>query len=73
VLDGLPAHGPTSQNQHNRTGGDNADAHLKRQIQGREVGAMTNRRLDFGTWEQVYCGELAGRRRKRVVVKSIGE
>ena len=65
---------PISQYQHNRTGEDNADAHLKRTIMGREVViAITNGKLDFGPWEQVYYGEFDGRRRKRVLVKIIGE
>jgi secondary thiamine-phosphate synthase enzyme len=60
--------------QHNDTGEDNADAHLKRQIMGREVVvAVTNGRLDFGPWEQIFYGEFDGRRRKRVLVKIIGE
>ena len=60
--------------QHNETGEDNADAHLKRQIMGREVlVAITNGRLDFGPWEQIFYGEFDGRRRKRVLVKIIGE
>jgi secondary thiamine-phosphate synthase enzyme len=60
--------------QHNETGEDNADAHLKRQIMGREVVvAITNGRLDFGPWEQLFYGEFDGRRRKRVLVKIIGE
>ena len=59
---------------HNRTGEDNADAHMKRQIMGREVVvAITNGRLDFGPWEQIFYGEFDGRRRKRVLVKIIGE
>ena len=59
---------------HNRTGEDNADAHLKRQIMGREVVvAITKRKLDFGPWEQIFYGEFDGRRRKRVLVKIIGE
>jgi secondary thiamine-phosphate synthase enzyme len=59
---------------HNRTGEDNADAHLKRRIMGREVVvAVTNGRLDFGTWERIFYGEFDGRRRKRVLVKIIGE
>jgi len=59
---------------HNRTGEDNADAHLKRQIMGREVVvAVTNGRLDFGTWEQIFYGEFDGLRRKRILVKIIGE
>ena len=60
--------------QHNETGEDNADAHLKRQVMGREVVvAVTNGRLDFGPWEQIFYGEFDGRRRKRVLVKIIGE
>ena len=59
---------------HNRTGEDNADAHLKRQVMGREVVvAVTNGKLDFGTWEQIFYGEFDGRRDKRVLVKIIGE
>jgi secondary thiamine-phosphate synthase enzyme len=59
---------------HNRTGEDNADAHLKRQVMGREVVvAVTAGRLDFGPWEQIFYGEFDGRRRKRVLVKIIGE
>jgi len=73
-LEGLAPHSPVSQYQHNRTGEDNADAHLKRQIMGREVVvAITNGRLDFGPWEQIFYGEFDGRRRKRVLVKIIGE
>ena len=73
-LQELAPHEPTSQYQHNRTGEDNADAHLKRQIMGREVTvAVTEGRLDFGTWEQIFYGEFDGRRRKRVLVKIIGE
>ena len=60
--------------QHNRTGEDNADAHLKRQIMGREVVvAITEGKLDFGPWEQIFYGEFDGRRPKRVLVKVIGE
>jgi secondary thiamine-phosphate synthase enzyme len=60
--------------QHNRTGEDNADAHLKRQVMGREVViAITNGRLDFGPWEQVFYGEFDGNRPKRVLIKVIGE
>ena len=67
-------HDPVSQYQHNRTGEDNADAHIKRQVMGREVVvAITEGRLDFGTWEQIFYGEFEGRRRKRVLVKIIGE
>ena len=63
-----------SQYHHNRTGEDNADAHLKRQIMGREVVvAITEGKLDFGPWEQIFYGEFDGRRRKRVLVKIIGE
>jgi secondary thiamine-phosphate synthase enzyme len=73
-LEQLAPHEPVSHYRHNRTGEDNADAHLKRQIMGREVVvAVTNGRLDFGTWEQVFYGEFDGRRRKRVLVKIIGE
>ena len=73
-LEKLAPHAPTSQYQHNRTGEDNADAHLKRQIMGREVVvAITKGRLDFGPWEQIFYGEFDGRRRKRVLVKIIGE
>ena len=73
-LEELAPHAPTSQYMHNRTGEDNGDAHLKRQIMGREVMvAVTNGRLDFGTWERIFYGEFDGRRRKRVLVKIIGE
>ncbi len=73
-LDNLAPHEPISKYRHNMTGEDNADAHLKRQIMGREVVvAVTNGRLDFGQWEQIYYGEFDGRRRKRVLVKIIGE
>ena len=73
-LEQLAPHEPTSQYQHNRTGEDNADAHLKRQVMGREVVvAITNSRLDFGPWEQIFYGEFDGRRRKRILVKIIGE
>ena len=73
-LEGLAPHEPVSSYLHNRTGEDNADAHLKRQIMGREVVvAVTNGRLDFGPWEQIFYGEFDGRRRKRVLVKIIGE
>jgi len=59
---------------HNRTGEDNADAHLKRQVMGREAAvAVTNGNLDFGPWEQIFYGEFDGMRRKRVLVKIIGE
>lgn len=74
LLEKLAPHEPVSQYQHNRTGEDNADAHLKRTIMGREVVvAITNWKLDFGTWEQIYYGEFDGRRKKRVLVKIIGE
>ena len=73
-LEKLAPHEPTSQYLHNRTGEDNADAHIKRQIMGREVVvAVTEGKLDFGTWEQIFYGEFDGRRRKRVLVKIIGE
>jgi len=73
-LEGLAPHEPTGQYQHNRTGEDNADAHLKRQVMGREVVvAVTDGKLDFGPWEQIFYGEFDGRRRKRVLVKIIGE
>jgi len=73
-LEGLAPHEPVDQYRHNRTGEDNADAHLKRQIMGREVVvAVTNGRLDLGPWEQIFYGEFDGRRRKRVLVKIIGE
>lgn len=73
-LETLAPHAPTSQYQHNRTGEDNADAHLKRQIMGREVVvAITNGELDFGPWEQIFYGEWDGNRRKRVLVKIVGE
>ncbi len=73
-LERLAPHAPTDQYRHNRTGEDNADAHLKRQIMGREVVvAVTGGRLDLGPWEQIFYGEFDGRRRKRVLVKIIGE
>ncbi len=73
-LEKLAPHEPTSQYRHNDTGEDNADAHMKRQVMGREVVvAVTAGRLDFGTWEQIFYGEFDGRRRKRVLVKIIGE
>ena len=73
-LERLAPHEPTSQYHHNLTGEDNADAHLKRQVMGREVVvAVTNGQLDFGPWEQIFYGEFDGRRRKRVLVKIIGE
>src|SRR5881227_499687 len=73
-LEKLAPHAPTSAYRHNRTGEDNADAHLKRQIMGREVVvAITKGKLDFGPWEQIFYGEFDGRRRKRALVKIIGE
>jgi len=73
-LESLAPHEPISKYRHNLTGEDNADAHLKRQIMGREVVvAVTNGRLDFGPWEQIFYGEFDGCRRKRVLVKIIGE
>jgi len=73
-LEGLAPHEPVSGYHHNRTGEDNADAHLKRQVMGREVVvAVTGGKLDFGPWEQIFYGEFDGRRRKRVLVKIIGE
>ena len=73
-LEKLAPHEPVSQYRHNDTGEDNADAHMKRQVMGREVVvAVTNGQLDFGTWEQIFYGEFDGRRRKRVLVKIIGE
>ncbi len=73
-LEELAPHEPISRYQHNRTGEDNGDAHLKRTIMGREVVvAVTNGQLDFGPWEQIFYGEFDGRRRKRVLVKIIGE
>ena len=72
-LEKLAPHAPTSQYHHNRTGEDNADAHMKRQIMGREVVvAITRGKLDFGPWEQIFYGEFDGRRKKRVLVKIIG-
>jgi secondary thiamine-phosphate synthase enzyme len=72
-LERLAPHAPTDQYRHNLTGEDNADAHLKRQVMGREVVvAVTGGRLDFGRWEQIFYGEFDGRRRKRVLVKIIG-
>jgi secondary thiamine-phosphate synthase enzyme len=73
-LEQLAPHEPVAKYHHNRTGEDNADAHLKRQIMGREVVvAVTAGKLDFGPWEQIFYGEFDGRRRKRVLVKIIGE
>ncbi len=74
LLERLAPHEPTSQYWHNRTGEDNADAHLKRQLMGREVVvAVTKGKLDFGPWDQIFYGEFDGRRKKRVLVKIIGE
>lgn len=73
-LEKLAPHEPLSQYLHNRTGEDNGDAHLKRQVMGREVVvAVTGGSLDFGPWEQIFYGEFDGRRRKRILVKIIGE
>lgn len=73
-LEKLAPEKPHSQYDHNRTGEDNADAHLKRQVMGREVVvAVTGGQLDFGPWEQIFYGEFDGRRRKRVLVKIVGE
>jgi secondary thiamine-phosphate synthase enzyme len=73
-LEELAPHAPTSRYRHNRTGEDNGDAHLKRQIMGREVVvAITQGKLHFGPWEQIFYGEFDGRRRKRILVKIIGE
>jgi len=73
-LEQLAPHEPTERYHHNSTGEDNADAHLKRQVMGREVVvAITKGKLDFGPWEQIFYGEFDGRRRKRVLVKVIGE
>ena len=73
-LEKLAPHEPVAQYHHNLTGEDNADAHIKRQVMGREVVvAITGGKLDFGTWEQIFYGEFDGRRKKRVLVKIIGE
>jgi secondary thiamine-phosphate synthase enzyme len=73
-LEALAPHEPVRRYRHNDTGEDNADAHLKRQVMGREViVAVTGGKLDFGPWEQIFYGEFDGRRRKRVLVKIIGE
>ena len=73
-LERLAPHAPTDQYRHNDTGEDNADAHLKRQVMGREVVvAISGGKLDFGPWEQIFYGEFDGRRKKRVLVKIIGE
>ncbi|MDI1496065.1 MAG: hypothetical protein K8823_1373 [Cenarchaeum symbiont of Oopsacas minuta] len=72
-LEHLAPHKPTDLYDHNKTGEDNADAHLKRQIMGREVTvAITHGKLDFGPWEQIFYGEFDGRRQKKVLVKIIG-
>ncbi len=73
-LENLAPHEPLSRYRHNRTGEDNGDAHIKRQFMGREVVvAITKGKLDFGPWEQIFYGEFDGRRRKRVLIKIIGE
>lgn len=73
-LEGLAPHEPLTLYKHNLTGEDNGDAHCKRQVMGREVVvAVTDGKLDFGPWEQIFYGEFDGRRRKRVLVKIIGE
>ncbi|HEY7696262.1 MAG TPA: secondary thiamine-phosphate synthase enzyme YjbQ [Nitrososphaeraceae archaeon] len=73
-LENLAPHSPINQYLHNDTGEDNADAHLKRQIMGREtVVAITNGKLDFGPWEQIFYGEFDGCRNKKVLIKVIGE
>ena len=73
-LEGLAPHEPIDRYRHNRTGEDNGDAHLKRQVMGREVVvAITEGRLDLGPWEQIFYGEFDGRRRKRVLIKIIGD
>ena len=73
-LEQLAPHDPISRYRHNRTGEDNGDAHLKRQIMGREVVvAISGGKLDFRPWEQIFYGEFDGRRKKRVLVKIIGE
>ena len=73
-LENLAPHAPVAQYDHNRTGEDNADAHLKRQVMGREVTvAITDGALDFGTWERIFYGEFDGLRSKKVLIKIIGE
>ena len=73
-LERLAPHEPTSFYRHNLSGEDNGDAHLKRQVMGREVVvAITNGQLDFGPWEQIFYGEFDGRRKKRVLIKIIGD
>lgn len=73
-LENIAPEKPYTQYKHNNTGEDNADAHLKRSVMGREaVVAVTNGKLDFGPWEQIFYGEFDGKRKKRVLVKIIGE
>jgi secondary thiamine-phosphate synthase enzyme len=73
-LEDLAPHNPINQYRHNDTGEDNADAHLKRQIMGREVViAITNGKLDFGPWDQIFYGEFDGQRNKKILIKLIGE
>ncbi len=73
-IEKIAPHEPVNQYRRNDTGEGNADAHIKRQVMGREVVvAVTQGRLDFGTWEQIFYGEFDGRRRKRVLVKIIGD
>ena len=73
-LEKLAPHEPITKYRHNNTGEDNGDAHLKRQVMGREVVvAVTNGKLDFGPWEQIFYAEFDGRRKKRVLIKIIGE
>ena len=73
-LEKLAPHAPVSQYRHNDTGEDNADAHMKRQVMGREVVvAVTGGKLDFGPWEQIFYGEFDGRRKKRALIKVLGE
>ena len=73
-LERLVPHEPISKYRHNNTGEDNGDAHIKRQVMGREVvAAITNGKLDFGPWEQIFYAEFDGRRRKRVLIKIIGD
>ena len=73
-LEKIAPHAPVDQYRHNDTGEDNADAHIKRQVMGREVVvAVTRGRLDFGTWEQIFYGEFDGNRPKRILIKIIGE
>jgi secondary thiamine-phosphate synthase enzyme len=73
-LEEVAPHAPVSRYEHNKTGEDNGDAHLKRQVMGREVVvAITDGKLDFGPWEQIFYGEFDGRRKKRVLIKIIGE